>query len=121
MGLAPAIPGPYDTEMLFRQALRQYSLLDDMLRQSHLVPSSVNLFGMQLRLFNRLLMAQQDRVFVFTINQDLFPERYHYREGGNYPVIPGVQSRSYWFTSKFRWPLTPGDYCVVPTEQELKA
>jgi hypothetical protein len=57
-----------------------------------------------------------NKSFIFTLNQDLFFERLC----SNCELsIPGIKNNSEWFTSMFRSPLSPSDYCNLPKKDEL--
>lgn len=69
-----------------------------------------------------LFSDENRKTFFFTLNQDLFIERfysYNYRKIWMKPIIPGIKNKSNWFSKKFENLLEPSDYCKVPNEVEL--
>jgi len=69
-----------------------------------------------------LFSNQKKKSFFFTLNQDLFIERF-YSPNSNHiwmkPNIPGIKNKYNWFSRDFSKPLEPSDYCPVPNKVEL--
>ena len=54
-----------------------------------------------------------NKSFIFTLNQDLFFERF---SSNHFLSIPGIENNSEWFSSYFRTEL---EYCQLPKEEDL--
>jgi len=71
-----------------------------------------------------LFSNKNKKSFIFTLNQDLFIERF-YRSNPNKSwrklIIPGIENKSNWFSDDFLKPLEPSDYCTLPNKVELNA
>src|SRR6266850_5613726 len=61
---------------------------------------------------------QQERGFIFTLNQDLFVERY-YSCGDPHLTIPGLSARN-WFNGRIRSELTPGSRVKLPDDASVE-
>jgi hypothetical protein len=72
------------------------------------------------KIYHRL-PDENNKSFIFTLNQDLFFERVYPNLGYPKLFIPGIKNNSEWFTfpTTFNNPLTPSDYCRLPNEDEL--
>ena len=69
-----------------------------------------------------LFSDQKKKSFFFTLNQDLFIERFYFPNSNKIwmkPIIPGIKNKSNWFSRDFSKPLEPSDYCPVPNKVEL--
>lgn len=72
------------------------------------------------KIFYRL-PGENNKSFIFTLNQDLFFERFYSNLGYPKLSIPGIKNSSEWFTypTTFNNSLTPSDYCRLPNKDEL--
>ena len=75
-------------------------------------PSELDNFMELIKYFDK----NDDKRFIFTLNQDLFFERQCY---GVELSIPGIKNDSKWFTSNFTEELMISDYCPLPNKEEL--
>ena len=69
-----------------------------------------------------LFSDQKKKSFFFTLNQDLFIERFYFSNSNEIwmkPIIPGINNKSNWFSKDFSKPLKRSDYCPVPDKVEL--
>jgi len=98
-----------DIDYVLRSA---YKNIDDTLREySNGNPHPVELTNL-LELFYRLA-GQNNKSFIFTLNQDMFFERL-FSFSVNKPCIPGIENNPEWFTSYYRKELGEADYCNLP-------
>lgn len=75
-----------------------------------------------IREFIRQFSKEIETNFFFTLNQDLFIERFYfpnYNEGWIKPAIPGIDNKPDWFSAKFSKHLEISDYCQVSDKIEL--
>jgi hypothetical protein len=112
---------PVDVKESLERAVNEvYDAIDEIIRDYRFTTESrfsVNIYKLQE--FIAAFSGSRKRPgFFFTLNQDLFVERHYYN--GPRPQIPGVQRRQDWFSSTFRMPLAPSDYCLVPSQSELR-
>lgn len=65
---------------------------------------------------------EEEKGFIFTLNQDLFFERhlynFHMRPGLVFPCLPGIASHQSWFTSH-PWPLDKEHYRIPDLEGDV--
>ena len=87
------------------------------------IDSGDNTFTFYIQQLISLFSKENKKSFFFTLNQDLFIERfyYHYNHKKNWmkPIIPGIKNELNWFSRDFIKPLEKSDYCKVPNEVKL--
>lgn len=94
-----------------------YKNIDNILRRySNGNPRPVELTNL-LELFYRL-PKQNNKSFVFTLNQDMLFERL-FSFSVNKPCIPGIENNPEWFTSYYRKDLEEADYCNLPDDAKF--
>jgi len=90
------LTGPYtqdEKDWLMRAVKTAYSYVDSTIHD--ISGTGIELSGVQ-RMINRFAGEKGQPGFFFTLNQDLFLERYHY--GGQRPKLPGINHQRRWFT-----------------------
>ncbi|MFC2099424.1 SIR2 family protein [Candidatus Bipolaricaulota bacterium] len=67
-----------------------------------------------------VFLGNRDKTgYVFTLNQDLFLERCYWDHSGPVPLLPGIEHRELWFSTRFAEPLVDTERVVLPNRQEV--
>jgi hypothetical protein len=78
----------------------------------------INVYGVQ-ELIARFAGTNTEPGFFFTLNQDIFIERYYYN--GICPHLPGIQQHTdNWFTAHFSGPVQDQDYVTLPGSKAIE-
>jgi hypothetical protein len=103
-----------EKNLFFKAVLGAYEALDDVIREFRQAFYSSDILDLnRIRdFFERLSGKPKERGFLFTLNQDIFIERYCY--GGNIgPSLPGLQVENKRFVSKESRPLQEIGYVKI--------
>jgi len=103
-----------EKSLFFKAVLGAYEALDDVIREFRQAFYSSDILDLnRLRdFFEKLSGKPKERGFIFTLNQDLFIERYCH--GGNIgPSLPGLQVENKRFASKESRPLQEIGYVKI--------
>ncbi len=107
-----------EKNMFFKAVMGAYDVLDDVIREfrQEFYSSDVLDLNKLRNFFERLSGKPKERGFFFTLNQDLFIERYCY--GGNIgPSLPGLQVENKRFASKESRPLQEIGYVRITRDE----
>ena len=109
-----------ERSLFFKAVLGAYDALDEVIREFRIEIMTSDILDLnKLRdFFKELAGGPEERGFFFTLNQDLFIERYCYG-GGIGPSVPGLQINNKRFESRESRPLNEIGYVKISQEEDV--
>ncbi|HUU49405.1 MAG TPA: SIR2 family protein [Nitrospinota bacterium] len=103
-----------EKELFFKAVLGAYDALDDVIREfrQQFFTSDILDLNKLREFFGKITGNPKERGFFFTLNQDLFIERYCYA-GAIGPSLPGLRINNQRFKSRESNPLKESDYVKI--------